>query len=132
MAKSGGLSQKITTVMHCTTHADSPGHVFEGGLFTHEIPLTCYYGDGVVWDIPKKKWELITAADLDAANKTLPMKEGNIIIIHTGWNKYWGDNTNYFCYSPGLGKEASEWFGAHKAKAMDEDDLNDVPVRVYK
>ena len=45
MAKSGVLSQTVTTVMHCTTHADSPAHVFEGGRFTHEIPLTSYYGD---------------------------------------------------------------------------------------
>ena len=29
-AKSGVLSQKITTVMHCTTHADAPAHVIEG------------------------------------------------------------------------------------------------------
>ena len=27
MAKSGVLSQKITTVMHCTTHADSPRRI---------------------------------------------------------------------------------------------------------
>ena len=51
-AKSGVLSQIITTTMHCTTHADSPAHVFEGGYFTHEIPLNSYYGDAVVWDIP--------------------------------------------------------------------------------
>jgi kynurenine formamidase len=121
MAKSGVLSQIVTTTMHCTTHADSPAHVFEGGSFTHEIPLNCYYGDAVIWDIPKGKWELITAKDLDAANKKLPMKEGDIIIVHTGWNKYWGDSTQYFCYSPGLGKEAGEWFVAHKAKAVGVD-----------
>lgn len=121
MAKSGVLSQTVTTVMHCTTHADSPAHVFEGGRFTHEIPLTCYYGDAVIWDIPKQKWEMITAKDLDAANKALPMKEDDIIIVHTGWNKYWGDNTQYFCYSPGLGKEAGEWFVEHKVKAVGVD-----------
>ena len=88
MAKSGVLSQVVTTTMHCTTHADSPAHVVEGLAFTHEIPLSCYYGDAVIWDIPKEKWELITAKDLDAANKKLPMKEHDIIIIHTGWNRY--------------------------------------------
>jgi len=47
-AKSGVLSQKVSTVMHCTTHADSPAHVIEGTQFTHEIPLEKYY-ERVSW-----------------------------------------------------------------------------------
>lgn len=34
MAKGGVLSQKVTTVMHVTTHADSPAHVIEGKIYT--------------------------------------------------------------------------------------------------
>ena len=30
MAKSGVLTQRITTVMHSGTHVDAPGHVVEG------------------------------------------------------------------------------------------------------
>jgi kynurenine formamidase len=118
-AKSGVLSQKITTVMHCTTHADSPGHVVEGLRFTHELPLDLYYGTGVVVDIPKNKWELITAEDLEKA--TPKIEKGDIVIVHTGWNKYWGDNRQYFCYSPGLGREAGEWFVAKGVKAVGVD-----------
>ena len=33
MAKSGVLSQQITTFMHCTTHTDAPAHVVEGTRF---------------------------------------------------------------------------------------------------
>lgn len=120
-ARTGVLSQKITTVMHCTTHADSPAHVIEGKPFTHEIPLDCYYGEGVVLDIPKGKWELITADDLEAASQKLPVKENDIVIVHTGWNRYWGDNKKYFCYSPGLGKSAGEWFVEKKVKAVGVD-----------
>ena len=118
-AKSGVLSQKITTVMHCTTHADSPGHVVEGLRFTHELPLDLYYGTGVVVDIPKNRWELITAADLE--NATPRIEKGDIVIVHTGWHKYWGDNKEYFCYSPGLGREAGEWFVAKGVKAVGVD-----------
>ena len=118
-AKSGVLSQKITTVMHCTTHADSPGHVVEGLRFTHELPLDLYYGTGVVVDIPKNRWELITAADLE--NATPKIEKGDIVIVHTGWNRYWGDNKQYFCYSPGLGREAGEWFVAKGVKAVGVD-----------
>src|ERR1017187_9076714 len=75
-AKSGVLSQRVTTVMHCTTHADSPAHVIEGLAYTHEIPLDSYYGTGVVVDIPKGKWELITAKDLE--NATPKIHKGEI------------------------------------------------------
>lgn len=119
MAKSGVLSQRITTVMHCTTHADSPAHVFEGGEYTHEIPLEKYYGTGVVVHIPKKKWELITAKDLENAEPKI--QKGDIVIIHTGWHRYWGDSTMYFCYSPGLGREAAEWLVERGVKAVGVD-----------
>jgi len=119
MAKSGVLSQTVTTVMHCTTHADSPAHVIAGLRYTHEIPLDCYYGTGVVVDIPKKKWELITAKDLE--NATPKIEKDDIVIIHTGWNKYWGDSQKYFLESPGLGREAGEWLVKKGVKAVGVD-----------
>ena len=90
-AKSGVLSQVITTTMHCTTHADSPAHVFEGGQYTDEIPLEKYYGTGVVVDIPKGKWGVITAEDLE--NACPKIEKDDIVIVHTGWHKKWGDST---------------------------------------
>jgi kynurenine formamidase len=118
-AKSGVLSQKITTVMHCSTHADSPAHVIEGLQYTDEIPLDKYYGTGVVVSIPKGKWEVITPKDLEKARPKI--EKNDIVIINTGWHKYWGDNTKYFCYSPGLYKEAGEWFVAKGVKAVGVD-----------
>jgi len=118
-AKSGVLSQVITTTMHCTTHADSPAHVIEGAEFTDEIPLDKYYGTGVVVDIPKGKWEVITPEDLEKARPAI--EPGDIVIIHTGWHHYWGDSTKYFCYSPGLYKEAGEWFVDRGVKCVGVD-----------
>ena len=107
-AKSGVLSQLITTTMHCTTHADSPAHVFEGGKYTDEIPLDKYYGTGVIVDIPKGKWGVITPEDLENARPKI--EKDDIVIVHTGWYKKYADSTEYFCSSPGLYKEAGEWF----------------------
>jgi kynurenine formamidase len=118
-AKSGVLSQKITTVMHCSTHADSPAHVIEGAQYTDEIPLEKYYGTGVVVSIPKGKWGVITPKDLEKARPKI--EKDDIVIINTGWHKYWGDSTQYFCYSPGLYKEAGEWFAAKGVKAVGVD-----------
>lgn len=129
MAKTGVLSQKVTTVMHCTTHADSPAHVIEGTPFTHEIPLDRYYGDAVCIHVTHPdgrdldEWDLITGEMLDRAAKTVPggVKEGDIVLIHTGWHKHWGDSQKYFILAPGLGREAGEWFVSHKVKCIGVD-----------
>ena len=67
MAKSGVLTQRITTVMHSGTHVDAPGHVVEGTPFMDEVPLPHFFGTGVVVSIPKDEWGVITAADLEKA-----------------------------------------------------------------
>lgn len=127
MAKTGVLSQKVTTVMHCTTHADSPAHVIEGTRYTHEIPLDNYYGEAVCMHVTHPdgsdlgEWDLIKAEMLDRAAKEVGYKEGDMVIIHTGWHKYWGDSQKYFVLSPGLGREAGEWFVKHKVKAVGVD-----------
>jgi kynurenine formamidase len=118
-AKSGVLSQQITTFMHCTTHADSPAHVIEGAPYTDEIPLDSYYGTGVVVDIPKGKWEVITPEDLEKAEPKI--EAGDIVIIRTGWHRFYGDNRKYFAYSPGLYREAGEWLVERKVKAVGVD-----------
>ena len=118
-AKSGVLSQLITTTMHCTTHADSPAHVFEGGRYTDEIPLDKYYGTGVIVDIPKGKWGVITPEDLENARPKI--EKDDMVIVHTGWYKKYADSTEYFCYSPGLYKEAGEWFVEKGVKCVGVD-----------
>ena len=115
-AKSGVLSQQITTFMHCTTHTDAPAHVIEGAPFIDEVPLASYFGTGVVVSIPKEKWEVITPDDLEAASPQI--REGDIVIINTGWHRYWGDSRKYFVESPGTYKEAGEWMAAKKIKGF--------------
>jgi len=110
--------------MHCSTHADSPIHVLpadelEGPMYTAELPLEKYYGTGVVVSIPKGKWGVITPEDLENARPKI--EKDDIVIINSGWHHYFGDNTNYFCNSPGLYKEAGEWFLEKGIKAVGVD-----------
>src|SRR5947207_4455152 len=89
-AKSGVLSQQITTFMHSTTHTDAPAHVIEGTAFMDEVPLERYFGTAVVVSIPKGKWEKIMPEDLERAEPKI--EPGDIVIINSGWHKYYGDN----------------------------------------
>ena len=45
-AKSGVLSQRITTSMHNTTHIDAPAHEVYGTPFIDEVPLPKKCGSG--------------------------------------------------------------------------------------
>src|SRR6266536_2535348 len=89
-AKSGVLSQRISTVMHCTTHLDAPAHVVEGTPYTDEVPLEQFFGTGVAVSIPKKQWEVITPEDLEAARPEI--RPGDFVVINTGWHHYYADN----------------------------------------
>ena len=72
MAKSGVLSQTLTTTMHVTTHIDAPAHVVQSTPFIDEVPLPHFFGSGIVVSIPKKKWEQITYTKLLKIYSDLP------------------------------------------------------------
>ena len=116
MSKSGVLTQRITTVMHSGTHIDAPAHVVEGTPFMDQMPLPRFFGKGIVVSIPKKKWEVITAEDLE--NATPAIQEGDIVIINTGWHHTYADSSEYYHYGPGLYKEAGEWLAKKKVKMV--------------
>ena len=118
-AKSGVLSQRITTVMHYGTHMDAPAHVVEGTEFIDELPLEKFIGTGVVVSIPKKKWEVVTPKDLDNARPAI--QPGDIVIVNTGWHRYYSDSQIYYGYSPGFYKEAGEWFVERRVKLVGTD-----------
>lgn len=116
--------------MHMGTHADSPAHVVQEGAYTHELPLEKYYGTGVIVDIPKGKWEIITPEDLE--NATPKIEKDDIVIIHTGSHRDWGHNDKYFAHGPGLNKAAAEWLVEKGVKAMGIDcQALDHPCATY-
>ncbi len=128
MAKSGVLSQRITTSMHNTTHIDAPAHVVQGTPFIDEVPLPHFFGSGIVVSLPKKKWEPITYDDLEKAAGKI-VRPRDVVIINTGWHHKYDDSEEYFCYAPGFVKSAGEWFVEKKVKVVGHDtQANDHPL----
>ncbi len=128
MAKSGVLSQRITTSMHNTTHIDAPAHVVQGTPFIDEVPLPHFFGSGIVISLPKKKWEPITYDDLEkAAGKHVRPRD--VVIVNTGWHKKYDDSEDYFCYAPGFVPSAGKWFVEKQVKVVGHDtQANDHPL----
>ena len=49
------------------------------------------------------------------------IQPGDIVIVNTGWHHHYGDNSDYYAYSPGFYKEAGEWFVERGVKAVGTD-----------
>ena len=128
MAKSGVLSQRITTSMHNTTHIDAPAHVIQGTPFIDEVPLPHFFGSGIVVSIPKKMWEPITYDDLEKACGKI-VRPRDVVIVNTGWHHQYEDSEDYFCKCPGFVKSAGDWFVEKKVKVVGHDtQANDHPL----
>ena len=112
------LTTVITTKFHAATHMDAPSHVLDGGLNVDQIPLERCYGTGVVVDMRhKRKWDIITAEDLENAKPKI--KEGDFVVVNTGWHKYFLTQHYVFMnHFPGFYDSAGEWLVKKKVKAV--------------
>ena len=115
-AKEGVQVKEIESSMHRGTHMDAPIHVLENTPTITGFPLWRFFGTGVAVSIPKGKWGVVTPEDLERA--TPAIRENDIVMINTGAHRLWGDNDDYFAYSPGLYKEAAQWLVDRKVKLV--------------
>lgn len=119
-------SFKYAAEEHGGTHFDAPLHFAEGGRSIEQIPVDELTGEGVLVDISEKVGEnrgyLIPATDFnawEAENGKIP--DGAIVLIRTGFGKYWGNKQEYTgttksgaegveeLHFPGLSPQAAEW-----------------------
>lgn len=117
-----GISRRVSVLVaptwHKGTHCDVQAHHVEGGVSTDKMPLESFYGTAVIVDFRyMKKWDVVTAKDLE--NATPRIEEGDIVIMNTGWHKYWRVNDYiYYNHYPGMYQEAGEWLLEKKVKMV--------------
>lgn len=115
-AEHGVMAQRIRMMMHSTTHLNAPIHLIQKGAGVGAVSLQQLFGNGVVLNIPKKRWELVTAADLEGASPAV--EPGDMVVINTGWHAKYSDSLEYFGEAPGLSKEAAEWLVEKKISLL--------------
>ncbi|MBP2655093.1 MAG: putative metal-dependent hydrolase [Firmicutes bacterium] len=115
-AQHGVLAWKVNTVMHTGTHMNAPLHMIQRGADLSAIPEERLFGNGVVLSIPKGSYEVITAQDLEGA--TPKVRQGDIVVIVTGWHHKYSDSLEYYGESPGLAKDAAEWLVKKECKLV--------------
>ena len=115
-AQHGVLAWKCNTVLHTGTHMNAPIHMIQRGADLSEIPPDRFFGNGVVLGIPKGSYDIISAADLEAAAPAV--QPGDIVVIVTGWHHKYSDSLEYYGESPGLGKDAAKWLVKKNCKMV--------------
>ena len=111
----GVLAWRCSTSMHTGTHLIAPIYSVQKGLDVASLPLDSLFGNGIVLSIPKGSYDAITSDDLKAAGE---VKEGDFVVINTGWHHKYSDSLEYYGEAPGLTKEAAEWLLAKKPKLV--------------
>lgn len=106
-AQHGVMAHRMRMVMHSGTHLNAPMHLIQKGIGVGDIAMERLFGNGVIVNIPKQRWELVTPEDLEAAAPGI--EEGDLLIIVTGWHHHYSDSLDYFGDAPGLSVDAAHW-----------------------
>jgi kynurenine formamidase len=93
-------SNAISTPEHGGTHLDAPLHFAQGQAAADEVPLERLVARAVVIDITAQAAEdpdyTLTAeavAAFESEHGTI--EEGTIVLLRTGWSRYWPDRKTY-------------------------------------
>ncbi len=128
-------ANNFSAAEHGGTHLDAPVHFAEGQWTTDQVPLERLIGPAVVVDVSDqtegKADYLVSRQDLlqwEAAHGRMP--DGSIVMIHTGWGKFWPDRGRYLGTSkvgpeaipelhfPGIDSAAARWLVQRRARAV--------------
>ena len=98
-------AQYIMTTNHMGTHLDAPRNFDTKGKTIDQIPIEWCYGPGVIVDLSDMLDDLDIFRPEDI-EKRVEVREGDILLIHTGWHKYSflsedGDEERYIHRHPG-------------------------------
>ncbi|HET6756118.1 MAG TPA: cyclase family protein [Burkholderiales bacterium] len=116
------------TAEHGGTHLDAPLHFAEGKRSTEQIPLRQLIAPAVVIDVSKqaagdRDYRLSREDVLKFEKRHGKIAPGTIVILRTGWSKYWPDRKKYLGDdTPGDASKLSfPSFGAEAAKLLVEE-----------
>ena len=112
----------FTTAEHGGTHLDAPFHFAEHGWKADDIPVSRFIGPACVIDVAEEATAdadyRVTVGDIEAwESEHGRLPEGAIVLVRTGWGRYWGDRRTYLgddtpgndknLHFPGLSAEAA-------------------------
>jgi kynurenine formamidase len=132
--KEGFCFHKIEMDTVAGTNVQAPAIFYEGSTVVEDIPLSTLVGEAVRLDIPKGAAadqtgttnQEISAAELERALSKSKYKQGDILIIHTGWGDSpeiyakWYTRSYVMC-TPCLAVDAAKLLVERKARCVGSD-----------
>ena len=114
--------EKVTSLTHVGTHADTPVHWYEDAEGMEDISADTWIGEGVVVNVIDKDPKApITYEDLEKAGRHV--KAGDIMALRTGFAKYYGFNSNYLKDWPAINESGAKWIVERGVKLVGCDTL---------
>ncbi len=110
---------------HAGTHMDAPAHMISGGLTLDRFPPDRFVGRACVLSLS------VSAGDRIETDILMPyqprIESAEIILIHTGWSRFW-ETDRYFSEYPVLSAAAASWLANFSPKAIGMDTASVDPV----
>lgn len=140
-AEDGVSVQRYAAATHVGTHVDAPRHFLADGATVDEIPLDRFAGPAVVLDVEREAaGEIPLDAVREAAADAGGVREGDIVLVRTGWGARFDDRDAYARY-PWLAADVADWLlergvsllgvdtpSPDRPRAMRPDDWDDYPL----
>ena len=119
-------ANKFTTPEHGGTHVDAPIHFAKQGQTIEQISLENLFGKAIVVDVSKEalkntEYQISVEDFVNWESSFGKITEGIIILLHTGYGRYWPDRFRYIgtntrgnkaldeLHFPGLHPDATKW-----------------------
>jgi kynurenine formamidase len=114
---------QFSSAEHGGTHVDAPIHFGQGQATVDKIPVAKLVGPTAVVDVTaaagRDRDYRVTAQDLTSWEQAHgAIARGSIVLIHTGWGRYWPDKKQYLgndvpgdtahLHFPGVSQDAAE------------------------
>ncbi|HET7323113.1 MAG TPA: cyclase family protein [Halococcus sp.] len=116
-ARDGFTMESVEMRTHTATHIDSPRHFIPEGRTLDEFSMDAFMGHGIALDLTlKEPNEAITVEDLEPFEDEI--RENDIVMLHTGWDDYYGLTPEYLFEFPYLTGEASQYLAGMNLKAV--------------
>ena len=114
LAPNGANGQIVKHSNHVGTHLDGEIHFFTPGKDIADLDLNeCLFGEGVIVDLSDvcEDYDIYTS---EMVEERVEVKEGDILIVHTGYHHYgWdqptADEVRYMVKHPGPDREFANW-----------------------
>lgn len=114
----GGETEDLEMNTHCGTHLDVPYHVIAGARKIGDMPAEEFMGEAIVIDASNRKEKLyIQISDLKEKYDGR-IKEGDIVIVYTGWGPKRDYTTEWLKDYPSLTTDCAKWIVSKKPKGF--------------